>query len=149
LKYISFALSALALSALSACGPQAEKTEAPPTEPVAEVTAERTALATVDAPLANARVTSPLIATGAAPADWIFEAVFAAKLIGADGATIAEGPAQSQDDWTNGNPTHPFRAELAFTVTQDTPATLVLEEDMPQEGATPREVRVPVILTAR
>lgn len=149
MKTLSFALSALALSALTACGPQAEKAEAPAIEPVAETSAERTALATVDAPLANARVTSPLVATGTAPADWIFEAVFAAKLVGADGATIAEGPAQSQDDWTNGAATHPFRAELAFNVTQDTPATLVLQEDMPQEGATPREVRVPVVLAAR
>ena len=63
-----------------------------------------------------------------------------------DGAVIAEGPAHATDDWTNGNPTHPYRAELPFTVTQETPATLVLQEDMPQEGTTPREVRVPVVL---
>lgn len=139
-------LALCAALALVACSPPAEKAPEPPAE---AAVVERTALATVDAPAASARVTSPLVVTGTAPADWIFEAVFPAKLVGADGATIAEGPAQSQDDWTNGAATHPFRAELAFTVSQDTPATLVLQEDMPQEGTTPREVRVPVILTPR
>ena len=42
-----------------------------------------------------------------------------------------------------------FRGELNFRVTQDTPATLVLQEDMPGEGATPREFTLPVVLVPR
>jgi hypothetical protein len=75
---------------LAACSPPAATTS----ETTAEAPATRTALATVDAPADGARVTSPLIVTGTAPAE----------------------------------------------------ATIVLQEDMPEEGATPREVRVPVIL---
>lgn len=140
-------LALAAAFALCACSPPAERPAEPPAEPAAAAETDRTALATIDAPAPNARVSSPLVVTGTAPADWIFEAVFPAKLVGADGAVIAEGPAQSQDDWTNGNPTHPFRAELQFSVTQETQATLVLQEDMPGDGETPREVRVPVVLT--
>lgn len=145
----------LALLALAACSPAATTTDTSATTTAAAAFNPGEGV-TVNAPAANARVTSPLVATGVAPANWYFEAVFQAKLIGADGAVIAEGPAQSQEDWTNGNPSHPFRAELTFNVTQDTPATLVLREDMPdaerdlEPGQTPRptrEVLIPVVLT--
>jgi hypothetical protein len=99
----------------------------------------------VTSPTANARVTSPLIVEGTAPGDWYFEAQFPAELIGAGGAVLAEAPARAQDDWMTEAPVR-YRAELAFNVTQETPATLVLQEDMPADNASPREVRVPVVL---
>jgi len=32
---------------------------------------------------------------------------------------------------------------------QDTPATLVLQEDMPADNASPREITIPVVLVPR
>lgn len=126
---------------VAACSPQAAKED--PSVPEA---AARTALATVTAPGDGARVKSPLVATGSAPGDWYFEAVFAARLENPDGTVIAQAPAQAQTVWTEPGPKD-FRAELPFTVTKETPATLVLEEDMPPEDGRARQVRVPVVLT--
>lgn len=136
----------LAALALAACSPQkAAEPEKPAETPAAE--APRTALASVTTPLFGARVESPIMVTGVAPGDWYFEAQFAASLVGADGKVIAEAPARAQTDWTAPGPKN-FAADLEFTVTADTPATIVLREDMPPEDGPTREVRVPVVLTA-
>lgn len=149
-------LAFAALLALAACSPAATRTASTATTAAAAQFNNADGV-TIEAPETGARVTSPLVATGVAPANWYFEAQFQAKLVGADGVVIAEAPAMSQEDWTNGNPAHPFRAELAFNVTSDTPATLVLREDMPDAerdldpGQTPqptREVLIPVVLAA-
>jgi hypothetical protein len=134
---IVFALAALFAAA---CTPPA-----PQSEPVSEVV---TALdvATVDAPVAGARVTSPLAITGTAPGNWYFENQFPVQLVGADGAIIAEAPAHPRVSWTDPGD-KVFDATLTFSVTTDTPATLVLQEDMPGEDETPPETRVEVVLT--
>jgi hypothetical protein len=93
-------------------------------------------------------VASPLVVEGAAPGDWYFEAQFPAKLVGADGTVLAEAPALAQSDWMTEAPV-PYRAEFSFNVTQDTPATLVLQEDMPADNASPRETSIPVVLVPR
>jgi hypothetical protein len=108
---------------------------------------------TVTSPVAEARVSSPLVVEGSVLNDWMFEGVFPVKLE-VDGVAIAEGPAQQQapDNWTNPGPVK-FRAELAFTVDVETAATLVLAEDMPapvesgSDVAGPaRTLRIPVTL---
>jgi hypothetical protein len=99
----------------------------------------------VTAPAPGARITSPLTASGVADNRWYFEAVFPAKLVGADGATIAEAPAIAASDWTQRGPV-PFNIEMSFTVAAETPATLVLEEDMPGENAEPARLEIPVVL---
>lgn len=136
-------VAAACVIALAACSQPAP---APPTETPA--TSERTASpgVVVDALAPGARVTSPFIVEGTAPGDWYFEAQFAAKITGADGAVIAEAPARAQSDWMTEAPVR-YRAEFTFSVTQETPATLVLQEDMPADNAHPREVRIPVVLT--
>ncbi len=151
-------LIVIAAGLLAACTPPASTTStssdtAAATETSATAEATDSSGIHVTAPAANARVTSPIIATGDVAANWIFEAQFHAELIGADGQTIVEAPARSEDDWTNGNPRHPFRAELAFTVAADTPATLLLREDMPPDADSDeqrpvREIRIPVTLAA-
>jgi hypothetical protein len=98
----------------------------------------------IETPQADARVTSPLIASGEADNSWYFEAVFPARLMAADGTMIAEAPAIAASDWTREGSV-PFNVEMAFTVDAETQATLVLEEDMPGEGE-PRQVRIPVVL---
>ncbi|MGQ0532621.1 MAG: Gmad2 immunoglobulin-like domain-containing protein [Caulobacteraceae bacterium] len=137
LRTTRFIAAALAL-ALTACS-QPQEAKAP--EPaVAEAPS-----AVITSPAANARVTSPLIVEGTAPGDWYFEAQFPTELRGPEGAVIAEAPALAQRDWMTEAPV-PYRAELAFRVTQETPATLVLQEDMPADNASPREVMIPVVL---
>jgi hypothetical protein len=128
----------LAALAFSACSPPAA--EAPPAEPAASgVTI------VVTTPVSGARVTSPLRVEGTAPGDWFFESVFPAELRGADGALIAEAPAQAQRDWMTEAPV-PYVAQLSFSVAQETPATLVLKEDMPSGLPGQREISVPVVL---
>lgn len=121
-----------------ACSPPAA--EAPPEAPqAAGVTI------VVNTPAAGARVTSPLRVDGTAPGDWFFESVFPAELRGADGAVIAQAPAQAQRDWMTEAPV-PYVAEFTFSVTRETPATLVLREDMPSGLPGQREISVPVVL---
>lgn len=128
---------------LAACSPPPQQTQAPAEE--APVEAASTPTLVVRSPVSGARVTSPLVAEGSAPGDWYFEAQLPAKLIGADGAVIAEAPARAQSDWMTEAPVN-FRAELSFNVTRETPATLVLQEDMPADNSHPREVSIPVVL---
>lgn len=129
-------------AALAACSP-APTAEAPPAEPAAVADAS---LASVEAPLANARVTSPLTVTGTAPANWYFENQFPVHLLDAHGAQIAFAPATPRVNWTENAEPKQFDATLSFVVRSETPATLVLQEDMPGDGAAPREIRVPVVL---
>ena len=141
-------LCALALiTALAACTPPSAPA---PDAPTAAETAEDGGigdLAVVDAPAPGARVTSPLTITGTAPGNWFFENQFPVRLLDAQGVTLAEGPATPRVSWTDPGDKQ-FDAALTFSVTQDTPATLVLEEDMPGEGNEPRTVRIDVVLTA-
>jgi Immunoglobulin-like domain of bacterial spore germination len=135
-------LTAAAFAALlMACSPP-QATQTPDTS-VAET--ESTAQVIINAPASGARVTSPVVVEGTAPGDWFFEAQFVGQLRGADGTVLAEAPARAQEEWMTEAPV-PYRAEFTFNVTQDTPATIVLQEDMPADDANPREVTIPVVL---
>ena len=135
MRIVALGLFALALAA---CSPPAAEapSEAPPAPGVTIVVAT---------PAAGARVTSPLRVEGTAPGDWFFEAIFPTELRGADGALIAQAPAQAQRDWMTEAPV-PYVAELTFSVARETPAMLVLREDMPSGLPGQREVSVPVVL---
>lgn len=108
---------------------------------------------TVSGVSAGARVSSPLVVEGMVKSDWIFEGQFPAK-IEVDGKPVTEAPARHELPEDGSYPeTMKFRAELAFEVTADTPATLVLQEDMPQpvsagsDVAGPaRTLRIPIVL---
>ncbi len=144
LRLTHLAIAAFGIS-LAACSPPPQQAEAPVT--TATETAS-TAAVIISTPASGARVTSPLIVEGTAPGDWYFEAQFPAKLVGADGAVIAEAPARAQTAWMTEAPVA-YRAEFSFSVTQETPATLVLQEDMPADNANPRETSIPVVLIPR
>jgi hypothetical protein len=123
----------------AACSPAPQPDPAPAPATALDV-------ASVEAPQAGARVTSPLAISGIAPGNWYFENQFPTQLVAADGTVLAEAPAHPRVSWTDpGDKT--FDATLTFNVTADTPATLVLQEDMPGEGNTPRETRVELVLT--
>ena len=157
--------AALALLLLGACTPQAappKEPEAPavetPVAPAATGDSEKYKAAsagevTVTSPVAGARVTSPLIAEGSAINSWFFEGQFVAELA-VDGEVLAQAPATQAGDksWTDPGPVG-FKAELAFDVTKETNAELILSEDMPEfideandiRGPA-RSVRIPVVL---
>jgi Immunoglobulin-like domain of bacterial spore germination len=131
-------LLAAAAVMLAACSPPAEEEQAP--APVIE-------LATVDAPAANARATSPLAISGSAPSSWYFEEQFDAVLIGDDGTVFAQAPARASGA-AQGEGARPFTGELTFSVSADTPATLLLQEQSAgEDDGGQAEVRVPVVLT--
>lgn len=136
-----FAVTAC-IVALAACSPPQQAKA--PAEPAVAETASASGVV-IDAPASGARVTSPLVVEGVAPGDWYFEAQFVAQLRDAGGAVLAEAPARAQEDWMTEAPV-PYRAEFSFSVSQDTPATIVLQEDMPADSANPREITVPVVL---
>lgn len=162
--------AAFALLLLSACTPEAAppqeaaapavETPAPPT-----VTADADATGkykpapagdiTVKAPAAGARVRSPLVVEGTAINDWFFEGQFVAELV-VKGQTLIQAPAMQAGDksWTDPGPVG-FRAEMAFSVSENTDAELILSEDMPEpispdsDVAGPaRSIRIPITLLA-
>lgn len=132
-------LAAICAAALLACS-QPQPAEAPETAEASGVTD-----VIITTPSSGARVTSPVVVEGTAPGDWYFEAQFVGQLRAADGSVLAEAPARAQEDWMTEAPV-PYRAEFAFNVTQDTPATIVLQEDMPADETQPRAVTIPVVL---
>lgn len=150
---MKFRLIAL-VGLLAACAPTApdEPTDVPvpPMVPEAADTASTPDTApfteiTVDGVSEGDHVTSPLIVTGVAPNNWYFEAVFPVQLVSAEGTVLAEAPAQAQTSWMEEGPV-PFEAELVFDIDAMADATLVFQEDMPEEGVDPREVRIAVML---
>lgn len=162
--------AAFALLLLSACTPQAappQEAAAPAVETPAPppVTAEvgtsgryKPAPAgdiTVKSPVAGARVSSPLIVEGTAVNNWFFEGQFVAELV-VKGQTLIQAPAMQAGDksWTDPGPVG-FRAEMTFSVSENTEAELILSEDMPEfideandiRGPA-RSIRIPVVLLA-
>lgn len=130
---------AAAFALLAACG---QTPEAPAPTP-----APSAAPVTLETPQAGAAARSPLVVSGEAPSDWFFEEQFYTLLMDANGRVLAEAPAEAQAPVAeNLGAMVRFRAQLAFVVTEDTPATLVLQEDMPAENAPARELRLPLTL---
>jgi hypothetical protein len=128
-----------AFAALAACGPAPQAPEAAAPADGGQIV--------IETPQQGVRSPSPLVVSGEAPNNWFFEGVFPAILVGEDGRVIAEAPAEAQTDWTVPGQIR-FRAQLVFVITEETPATLVLQEDMPSGLAGEREVRIPVVLLA-
>lgn len=147
-----------ALAILGACTPQ----DAPPQAPAEAARQPGLLDAEIPAPAgeirltgvtSQTRVTSPLAIEGLVKADWVFEGQFP-TWIEVDGMKVAEAPARHvlPEDGSYPDPLS-FNAELVFDVTKETPATLVLQEDMPQpvapdtdEAGPARTLRIPIVL---
>lgn len=115
----------------------------PPAAPEREISS-----IVVSAPVSGSTVSSPLRVEGVASNDWYFEAIFDAQLLDANGAVIAEAPAQAQTDWTVPGPV-PFVVEFTYASPVEQQGTIVLIADSTGEPAPPRrETRVPVVLAA-
>lgn len=129
-----------AFAVLTACGlPVSAPEPAPP--PLSS------AALTLETPQEGAYARSPLVVSGEAPSDWFFEEQFPTLVMDANGRVLAEAPAMAQSPVSeNLGGMIRFRAQLVFVVTQDTPVTLVLQEDMPREGEPARETRLALTL---
>lgn len=133
--------------ALAACSPPAAPV-APAEQAAAPAEVAPLTMATITTPTPNARVTSPLTVSGRAPAGWFFENQLPVQLLDAEGAVIAEAPATPRVSWTDPGDKD-YDATLTFSVTRETPATLVVMQDMPGEGEEPKQTRIEVILLPR
>ena len=70
-------------------------------------------LITLNSPLPNTEISSPLKITGQARGYWFFEATFPVILTDWDGKIIAEGFATAKDDWMTENFVE-FESEISF-----------------------------------
>jgi hypothetical protein len=61
------------------------------------------------------------------------------------GTIIPETSEIGASDWTQPGVV-PFNIEMSFTVSAETIAALVLEEDMPNENGQPKRVEIPLVL---
>ncbi len=88
---------------------------------------------TVESPLPNATVGSPLRVAGTARGSWFFEASFPVYLLDAHGNTLGQGVAQANGDWMTTDFV-PFEATITFVadplIVGDA-GTLVLQKDNP------------------
>jgi hypothetical protein len=102
-------------------------------------------LISVSAPLKNATISSPLSVTGQARGNWYFEASFPVVLKDAQGAIIAQVPAQAQGEWMTTDFV-PFVAALTFPAqTLGSKGTLVLKKDNPSgDPERDQSVEIPV-----
>lgn len=131
--------AAAVLLVLAGCG---QPVSAPETE---TLTRSEAALV-LDTPQESAAARSPLVVEGEAPADWFFENQFPTLLMDDAGRVLAEAPAIPLTPLEGAETMVRFKAQLPFVVSAETPATLVLQEDMPREDEPAREVRLSVTL---
>ncbi len=71
-------------------------------------------LITVDSPVKNAKVSSPVTITGTARGTWYFEASFPVEILNQSGTVIGQGHGEAQGDWMTENFV-PFKAVVTFT----------------------------------
>ena len=101
----------------------------------------------VENPMANEKISSPILIKGQARGAWFFEASFPIKLYDSKNQLIAQYYATAQGEWMTENFV-PFEASLEFIVDNEQAGTLVLEKDNPSglpEYAD--ELRIPVMLS--
>jgi hypothetical protein len=113
-------------------------------DPLATVCAENpdpgtTDVVQVDEPLEGDSVTSPVAIRGKIAA---FEATFRIAIYDADGASIADVTAMSQE----GQTLAPFEKDVPFTVKEETPACLWVYEASARNGLPIHVIQIPLIL---
>ena len=86
----------------------------------------------VTTPEKDSIVASPLSVAGSVPGSWSHEGQFTVQLLGADGALIAEAPADIQGDWMTDQPAL-FAASLSFEEIEGTTGSLVLIKANPSD----------------
>ncbi len=120
-------------------GPQCEFALCPEVQNQSEVTNDpvqtpvQNDLISIDAPLQNAVISSPVIITGKARGIWFFEGSFPISIVNWDGLIIGEGIAQAQSEWMTEDFV-PFIASITFDFNPETPynqGAIILKKDNP------------------
>jgi hypothetical protein len=86
----------------------------------------------VDSPSPDQLITSPLIIEGQARGTWFFEASFPVRLLDAEGTTIVEHYAQTEEEWMT-EEFISFSSQLEFEAPETDAGTLVLIKDNPSD----------------
>jgi hypothetical protein len=103
----------------------------------------------VSSPKPNQEIASPVVIQGSARGGWFFEGSFPVKLFDANDKLLAQGTAIAHGVWMT-NDFVPFRAELAFSVTNSKTGTICLQRDNPSDLAEKnRELRIPVVFKSQ
>ncbi len=101
-------------------------------------------LITVNAPLPNSVVTSPLTISGKARGSWFFEASAPVELRDSTGNVIGRGIITAQGDWQTSEYV-PFTAKMTYTKTATKTGTLILRNDNPSgDPARQKTLEIPV-----
>ncbi len=101
-------------------------------------------LIVVEAPLADALVTSPITISGKARGNWYFEASAPVELRDTNGTIIAQGHIEAQGDWMTSEYV-PFTATLTFTSPAAKTGLLILKNDNPSGDPTrEKQLVIPV-----
>ena len=85
---------------------------------------------TIETPLANTVVTSPLTVKGQARGTWFFEASFPVKVLDADKKELGAGVAHAQGEWMTENFV-PFEATIEFTKGAAKNGFIIVAKDNP------------------
>ncbi len=103
-----------------------------------------TDLITVDAPLPNATVSSPLTISGKARGSWFFEASAPVELKDSVGNVIGHGTITASGDWQTSEYV-PFSAKMTYTKAATKTGTLILRNDNPSgDPARQKTLEIPV-----
>ncbi len=98
----------------------------------------------VDAPEAQAVISSPVTITGKARGNWFFEAVFPVQIIDGNGKVLGSGQAHATGDWMTTEYV-PFSAQVSFSGAETRNGFLLFKKDnpsgLPENDAT---IAVPV-----
>ena len=84
-------------------------------------------LITVETPLENEVISSPLVIKGKAKGYWFFEASFPILLTDISGNRIAEGYATAEEDWMTED-FIPFSAQIEFEAIEQEKGILILKK---------------------
>lgn len=116
----------------------------PVATPIKPVVTDVSDLIQVTSPQPNEVFYSGATVTGKARGTWYFEASFPVRLEDANGAVMAQTPAQAQGDWMTSEFV-PFKATLTFAKVTTPTGVLILKNDNPSgDPLKDKELRIPV-----
>lgn len=131
IKVMYGVLLVLCLGVLSFAVSQFSNTGVTPIE--SENITPHTEIISVDTPIPNQHVSSPLTVSGQARGTWFFEGSFPIVIVDWDGRIIGEGIGTAQGEWMTTDYV-PFVATIPYTISQDTPydrGAIILKRDNP------------------
>ena len=123
-------ISGLLIAVVLVAGCTRVEKDADPGEPTTEYPSVRGVRVTVEQPLAEAVVESPLEVKGRAPGAWSFEADFPLEIMDEDRRTVAEGYATMQGEWMTEDDVD-FVGEIEFEPPTSATGYLVLHRANP------------------